>query len=195
MSNRSQFCPECGRPLGINDVCENCGHNINLQVETQENLSSPAEKKENESITNQTHINPHRHLWNPIEKVVVILGTYGWIFSAAISLLFLILSFIGVIASFSANFLIDLLFSGFALFLSVQYGKKFAERVKARDWYYIVNNVWIIGSFRIPKMLVIGLILVPLLNWWGGWIILLPVIAITFIGPVPTQWSVTKKNN
>lgn len=204
MSNRIQFCPECGRPIGVNDICENCGHNISEQADPQETLSSPTESNENIATTNQTQVdstetqtryNPNRKLWDQIERAVVISGSYGWIFSAVLSLMFLIFAFVGVVASFSAKFLIDLLFSGFALFLSIQYGKPFSERVKARDWYYIVNNVWIIGSVRIPKLFIIGIVLVPLLNWWGGLVILLPVMAIIFLGPVPAQWSVTKRIN
>ncbi|TFF85200.1 MAG: hypothetical protein EU551_04485 [Promethearchaeota archaeon] len=70
-------------------------------------------------------------------------------------------------------------------FVRPRFSKKWADK----DYDYLLNDVIKIGSVRIPLFLIIGIILEIFLAWWGGLIILVPLLILIFAGPKEYKWK------
>ncbi|MHA1272378.1 MAG: hypothetical protein ACTSQP_05850 [Promethearchaeota archaeon] len=68
--------------------------------------------------------------------------------------------------------------------------RRFSDKCAAKDWDYLLNDVLIIGKYRIPWMLIWGILAAVFGQWWAGFFILLPAILIIFWGPEEYQWKV-----
>ncbi|MFW9938038.1 MAG: hypothetical protein ACFFD5_10345 [Candidatus Thorarchaeota archaeon] len=71
---------------------------------------------------------------------------------------------------------------------------KFSSKCAAMDWDSLYDWVLTLGSFRLPWMLVWGIIL-EIFGWygWGGIAILIPALLLLFVGPKEFQWSTETK--
>ena len=70
-------------------------------------------------------------------------------------------------------------------FVRPRFSNKWAEK----DYDYLLNDVIKLGNVRIPLFLIIGIILEIFLAWWGGLIILVPLLILIFAGPKEYQWT------
>ncbi len=70
---------------------------------------------------------------------------------------------------------------------------RFSVKCAAKDWNYLLNDVLVLGSTRIPWMLIWGIIMEILGQWWGGLPILIPAFILIFAGPKEYQWKVKAK--
>ena len=66
---------------------------------------------------------------------------------------------------------------------------RFSDKWSDKDYDYLLNDVVKIGSLRIPLFLIIGIILEILMSWWGGLIILIPLLFLIFMGPKEYKWK------
>ncbi len=70
---------------------------------------------------------------------------------------------------------------------------KFSEKCAAKDWDALYNWFLSIGDFKIPWMLIWGIIVeIFSLWWWGGLVILIPAFVLIFAGPKPYDWKIKK---
>ena len=66
---------------------------------------------------------------------------------------------------------------------------KFSDKCVARDWDGLLDDVLLLGEFRIPWMLVMGILLEIFGYGWIGLTVLGPAIVIIFFGPrQPYNW-------
>ncbi|MFX0057928.1 MAG: hypothetical protein ACFE85_16970 [Candidatus Hodarchaeota archaeon] len=66
---------------------------------------------------------------------------------------------------------------------------KFSNKCEEKDWDALYNWVLNLGSFRLPWMLVWGILFEIFGNWWGGLPILIPALILLFAGPKEYNWS------
>jgi len=66
---------------------------------------------------------------------------------------------------------------------------RFSDKWSDKDYDYLLNDVVKIGSLRIPLFLIIGIILEILMSWWGGLIILIPLLLLIFMWPKEYKWK------
>ena len=67
---------------------------------------------------------------------------------------------------------------------------KFSNPCALQDWDALYGWVLKLGSFKLPWMLVWG-ILFEMFGWygWGGLAVLIPAIMLLFVGPKPYEWT------
>ena len=163
----------------------------------------PKEKKQGDS-------------WDSVKGFAIWLGTYGWIFLLITGIIYIIggfyiLTVVAVVgaqaeaagaAGYVAYDLANLAFYGvmyiiggiLAIIFTVAFVKpRFSNKWKEEDYDYLLNDVVKIGSVRIPLMLIIGIILEIFLSWWGGLIILVPLLLLIFMGPKEYKWTEEEK--
>ena len=75
------------------------------------------------------------------------------------------------------------------VYLVWTYGKIYAQKCKEKDWSFLVNDVLVIGSFRIPKMLAYGIIMCFFTYGTAIILIVAPALLIIFMGPEEFSWS------
>ena len=166
-----QFCPQCGTPLAGNIVCHQCGFD---QTKTQ---SKDPQLEENEEIL------PSRK----VGKVIYWMGSNAWILTTFITLIFFL---VGIFRLGSGGLWI-LISSLLAFGLGFYVLQPFSEQVKHEQYYYIVNDVWVLGSFQFPKIVPLSLLLAIFLLGIGALVYLIPVIGIVFFGPAKRQEKVS----
>ncbi|MBD3338318.1 MAG: hypothetical protein GF353_04385 [Candidatus Lokiarchaeota archaeon] len=66
---------------------------------------------------------------------------------------------------------------------------RFSAKCANKDWDFLLDDVITLGSFRIPFMLILGIILTIFGQWWGGVAILIPAIVLIFLGPKEYKWK------
>ncbi|TFG30240.1 MAG: hypothetical protein EU532_01255 [Promethearchaeota archaeon] len=66
---------------------------------------------------------------------------------------------------------------------------RFSNKWADKDYDYLLNDVIKLGSTRIPLFLIIGIILEIFMSWWGGLIILVPLLILIFAGPKEYKWT------
>ncbi len=67
---------------------------------------------------------------------------------------------------------------------------KFSDKCASQDWDALYGWVLKLGSFKLPWMLVWGIIF-EMFGWlaWGGLPVLIPAIMLLFVGPKPYEWT------
>ena len=66
---------------------------------------------------------------------------------------------------------------------------RFSNKWADKDYDYLLNDVIKIGSLRIPLMLILGIILEIFLAFWGGLIIIIPLLLLILLGPKEYKWK------
>ncbi|UYP44316.1 hypothetical protein NEF87_000601 [Candidatus Lokiarchaeum ossiferum] len=168
MSQTIQFCPECGEPIINAENCKKCGYNSG---KSKTDISYISEKRLN--------------LWKKIKPSIKWIGTYSWFFTSIFAFTFLIIGFIRI---FTRNSLWSFIFWGLAFGLSLYFLKPYSEKYKEEQWYYLVNDVWVLGNLRLPKLLILSLSIDILLLGFGGLITVIPIVLVIFLGPTPYHW-------
>lgn len=67
---------------------------------------------------------------------------------------------------------------------------RFSNKCTDKDWDSLLNDVLVLGSIRIPWMLIWGIIITVVGQWWAGLTILIPAFFLIFAGPKPYNWKV-----
>ena len=67
---------------------------------------------------------------------------------------------------------------------------QFSKRCVEQDWNGLLDWVLVLGTFRIPWMLIWGIIIL-IFDWyfWGAVVVLLPAALLLFAGPREYKWS------
>ncbi len=147
--------------------------------------------------------------WDSVKGFAIWLGKYGWIFLLItgiiyiiVGLLYLTLAAIFVGYGIGPQSLFELTLYGvfyliggiLTIIFTVGFVKpRFSNKWAEEDYDYLLNDVVKIGSTRIPLMLIIGIILEIFLSWWGGLIILVPLLLLIFMGPKEYKWKEEEK--
>jgi hypothetical protein len=66
---------------------------------------------------------------------------------------------------------------------------RFSNKWAKKDYDYLLNDVVKIGNLRIPLFLILGIILEIFLAFWGGLIIIVPLLILIFAGPKEYKWT------
>ena len=148
--------------------------------------------------------------WDSVKGFAVWLGTYGWIFLLITGIIYIIggLALLTLAAIFvgygiyGPQTLVETTLYGvmyliggiLAIIFTVAFVKpRFSNKWAEEDYDYLLNDVVKIGKTRIPLMLIIGIILEIFLSWWGGLIILVPLLLLIFMGPKEYKWTEEEK--
>ena len=170
MNSTILFCPECGEPMLEEVNCRNCGFDS----------KSPSKEL---PIMQEKRLK----LWKKIKSPVKFIGTYSWLITTIVAFIFLIIGFIRI---FSRGSFWSFIFWGIAFGLSLYYLKPYSEKYKEEQWYYILNDVWVLGNLRLPKLLVLTVVIDILLLGYGGLFSLIPILIVIFLGPLPMNWLI-----
>ncbi len=169
-------------------------------------------------MSNETYVQKN-DTWSSIEKWVALAGKFSWIWLLVQVLIGLIavIGYFALIAAYQAQLdalvSTDIFYAEFLAqwtaakaqlvgqvvwyFISVVitlaaliiFVRPFAIKCGERDWEFLVNDVIVIAGYRIPKMLILGVVLEIFTQGYGGLLVLIPVLLILFLGPVPVQWK------
>jgi len=185
MAKAPKFCPECGAELGGNKICEKCGYETSQTVK-KEAKTQPASS--GEAASN----------WQNVEPFVTLLGKWAWVIAIINGLVYLIWGIYGLIVGISFPSFIFIsptdiwyIISGIITILIaiIIVKPRFSSKCAAKDWDYLLNDVLTLGNFRIPWMLIWGIIIEIFGNWWGGLPIIIPALLLIFMGPKPYDWT------
>ncbi len=185
MAKTPKFCPECGAELSGNKICEKCGYETSQTVE---------QKGKTQKVSSSEG-NPN---WENIESFVTILGKWAQVIVIINGLIYTFWGIYGLIIGLSFPPLIFVspfdiwnIIGGIAvIILAIIIVKpRFSNKCAAKDWDYLLNDVLTLGNLRIPWMLIWGIIIEILGNWWGGLPILIPALLLIFMGPKPYDWT------
>jgi hypothetical protein len=67
---------------------------------------------------------------------------------------------------------------------------KFSPKCVEQDWDGLLDWVIVLGTFRVPWMLIWGIVLL-IFDWWfwAAAVILIPAVLLLFVGPKEFKWS------
>ena len=192
----SKFCPECGTkiPVGTN-ICEKCG--IELQTKSTATKAKKSARPKKPAGSND--------IWNTLEPIIVDwVGRYAWLVLILIPLVMLVITLATTIpailvalglgnpaGSTVANLIWAIISTILEVLLSWFWVKpKFSDKCVERDWDGLLDDVLLLGEYRIPWMLAIGVLLEIFGYGWIGLVVLGPAIVIIFFGPrQPYNWK------
>ncbi|MBD3213406.1 MAG: hypothetical protein GF311_12430 [Candidatus Lokiarchaeota archaeon] len=143
-------------------------------------------------------------IWETLEPIVTIAGTWAWVIAALNGLISIIMIFVTL--SPWLPLLTNPLYAQFipwativwyiivaiveVLFAIAILRPRFSNKCKEQDWDYLLNDVLVLGNFRFPWMFVWAIIL-TIFSWsyWGGAAVWFCAFVIIFMGPKPYQWT------
>lgn len=187
MEKDLQFCPECGTERGEATICEKCGYEYN----TRDNIEREAKKKGKEKSSSN---------WNKYESFVSILGQWAWIIILVDAVIYFflgiwVLAWEGIIwmvwaggIAYGIWLIICAIITAALAILIVK--PRFSDKCASKDWDFILNDVVVLGNLKIPWMLIFGIVIEVVGQWWGGLPILIPMIFLLFSGPKQYNWKV-----
>jgi len=145
--------------------------------------------------------------WDVIEPNIVTVGKWAWIWPliyAGIYIFLTIWPFYVWVTAYGLSgsdwwgpyflwFVYDVIYIIIAIIFTFVYVKPyFSNKCANKEWQWLVDDVFYFGSTRVPKMLVIGIILEILGRGYGGVTIIGPAIAIILWAPVKINWHGSK---
>jgi len=130
------------------------------------------------------------------------IGKWAWIIGLLNGVLSIIFGFVGIgtylyWSSFLPGYYIPtydiwLIIGGIILILLnfVIIRPKFSKKCAEMDWDALYEWYLPLGSFKLPWMLIWGIVF-ELVGWygWGGLAILIPAVLLLFMGPKEYNWS------
>jgi hypothetical protein len=178
MSVKPKFCPECGRNLTSDNVCEKCSYNA----------TDPVYRK---SVTKQDvsgSRSPNK-VWDAVAEYIPKIGRFAWLLMIIHSVLALIVLLITRDAGRIAWVLIQIGVS--IVFALIYVLPSFSKKCEAKDYDFLLNDVIVLGTIRIPKMFLFGIIVEIFTDAWGGSILMFIAIMLIFFSPkAPFNWKV-----
>ncbi|RLI63706.1 MAG: hypothetical protein DRO88_09235 [Promethearchaeia archaeon] len=198
MSTEQKFCPNCGAILEGKSICSQCGFDMESQADANTKINTA------DAPGMISYENTNKNVWNTIEKYVVFTGKWSWLVLIGNILVYLIAGIIALIGGIALNrniggnignaaigsgiwMMIGAILSGLLIFFFVL---PFSKKIAARDYNFLVNDVVVLGKLRLPKMLLLGIILEVFTQGWGGLFVLVPALCICFLGPAYMRWRV-----
>jgi len=183
MSYFEKFCPECGERLEGAKVCPKCGHDIPEETPTTVEEASTVAKKKSIPRTRDDST------WKSLEDIISFVGKFSWIILAFIAFWLVFWAILSFIGSGIVTGVWNLLSVAIMAYLVWTYGKIYAQKCKEKDWSFLVNDVLVIGSIKIPKMLVYGILICIFTYGTGIILIVLPALLTMFMGPEEFSFS------
>lgn len=187
MSYFEKFCGECGTRLEGAKICPKCGFEVPEETPTTaEEASKSVTKKSTKKSAPRSRDD---NTWKSFEEIISFVGKFSWIILAIIAFILII----GAIFSFIADGIVlgiyNLISVAIMAYLVWTYGKIYAAKSKEKDWSFLVNDVLVIGSFQLPKMLAYGIVISIFTYGTAVILIVAPALLIIFIGPEEFNWS------
>jgi len=187
MSYFEKFCPECGQRLEGAKICPKCGFEIPEETPTTaEEASKSVTKKATKKSTPRSGDDS---TWKSLEDVIAFVGRFSWIILAFIAVILIIIAILSFIGSGIIAGIWSLLSVAIMAYLVWTYGKVYSQKCKEKDWSFLVNDVLVIGSIQIPKMLAYGIVICIFTYGTGIILIVLPALLTMFMGPEEFSFS------
>ena len=150
--------------------------------------------------------------WDSVEGIASLLGEWAWIILLVEGIIFLFwgiwgLSWVGAgaavaqqagvaeyvaadLAYYTFIYTLDVIGGIVTIIVAVVFVRpRFSKKWAEKDYDYLLDDVFEIGNVRIPKFLVIGIVIEILTNFWGGLVILIPLLLLIFMGPKEYNWK------
>ncbi len=147
--------------------------------------------------------------WEGVEGLASFLGEWAWIILIIEAVIFIFWGILGLswfvvagsaaqqpgayagqIAFYSIYYIMYLIGGILTIVLAIFFVKpRFSNKWADKDYDYLLNDVIKFGNVRIPTMLIIGIIIDIFLQFWGGLIILIPLLLLIFMGPKEYKWK------
>lgn len=141
--------------------------------------------------------------WDSLREVVKIIGTWAWLIGLISGIVYLFWGIFGIVGAGitgvfggsisitrSASIVWDIIRGSICIIISLAIVlPRFSMKCKNEDWDYLLNDVWVLGSFRFPLMLLWGILLAIFGYGWGGAGVLVPAFMLLFAGPKPYEWT------
>ncbi|TFG02683.1 MAG: hypothetical protein EU540_01035 [Promethearchaeota archaeon] len=170
-----------------------------IKEPTKEPTTTKKEKKKSSS-------------WDSVESIACIIGEWAWIILLIEGIIFIFWGLWGLLwvgagavaaqqAGVAEYVAADLTWETFIYILDIIGGivtiivavvlvrPRFSNKWKEKDYDYLLDDVIEIGSVRIPTFLIIGIVIEILTNFWGGVVILIPLLLLIFMGPKEYNWK------
>ncbi|MHA1721200.1 MAG: hypothetical protein ACTSWX_12835 [Promethearchaeota archaeon] len=185
MSNTEKFCPECGTALNGAIICPKCGFDLGKAP------AKPAKKANTGGAKKSKPKTRDDSTWKSLEGIISFVGHFSWIILAIIAVFMIIGAILGFILGGSgiATGVYNLLSVAIMAYLVWTYGKIYSQKSNEKDWSFLVNDVLVLGSLRIPKMLAYGIVICIFTYGTGIILIVAPALLIIFLGPEEFSWS------
>ena len=192
MSYFEKFCPECGQRLEGAKICPKCGFEIPEETPTTaEEASKSVTKKATKKATKKsTPRSGDDSTWKSLENIISFVGKFSWIILAIIAIWLIIGAIINFLGDIIGWGIVQLVGVAIMAYLVWTYGKIYSQKCKEKDWSFLVNDVLVIGSFQMPKMLAYGIVVAFITYGTGVILIVLPALLIIFAGPEEFSWKV-----
>ena len=179
MSYFEKFCAECGSRLEGAKICPKCG--VEVPEETPTTVEEANAKKK--SAPKSVPKSGNDSTWDSFEEIISVGGWLSWfllIFAALLLIVQVILNFIGGKTFLGILYTISTVFTIYTIFT---YGRIYSTKCKAKDWKFLMTDIFTIGKFRIPKMLAFGVLLFFFAQGWGGFLVYATAFLIYFLSP------------
>ncbi|MBD3353830.1 MAG: hypothetical protein GF364_20275 [Candidatus Lokiarchaeota archaeon] len=200
MSKTLKFCPNCGAELKGAKFCPECGYDTSEEVfsaqdDAKETQAKSKEQKGEASGKFEPFSGKPNPVWDFIGPYMPEIGKWGWL---ALIILNAIVFLVDIIAYAIANAIIPVggfpVYSLIALIVNVVLSllwikPKFAEPLVEQKYAKVLEDVIEIKNFRIPIILLVGIIVEIFGYGWTGLVVLAPVLIILLFGPVPYYWT------
>ena len=188
MSYFEKFCADCGTRLEGAKICPKCG--LELSEDTPTTAEEANKMQAKKSAKKSAPKTRDDSTWKSLENVIAFVGRFSWIILAIIAFFLIILAILNFIGDIIGGGIFKLVGVAIMAYLVWTYGRIYAQKSKEKDWSFLVNDVLVIGSFRIPKMLAYGLVVCIFSYGFGVILIVLPALLIMYMGPEEFNWKV-----
>lgn len=180
-----KFCPECGTQLDGATVCPKCGFDlVAAPPKPAKKASTSGSKKKS------TPRSGDDSTWKSLENIISFVGKFSWIILAIIAFFLILGAIINFLGDIIGWGIVQLVGVAIMAYLVWTYGKIYSKKCKEKDWSFLVNDVLVIGSFQMPKMLAYGIVVAFITYGTGVILIVLPALLIIFAGPEEFSWKV-----
>jgi len=150
--------------------------------------------------------------WDSVEGIACIIGEWAWIILLIEGIIFIFWGLWGLLwagagavaaqqAGVAEYYAAELSLETFIYTLDVIGGiitiiiavvlvrPRFSKKWAEKDYDSLLDDVIEMGSVRIPTFLIIGIVIEILTNFWGGVVILIPLVLLIFMGPKEYNWK------
>lgn len=191
MTETNKFCPSCGNSIDGVQFCQQCGFQVKGSSSENPVGGSPTSTNISPTSTTNAASNYNPSTWNTLEPLISLAGKLSWILIVINIIVSIVVAALNLANLGNVGGFVWAIIGGLiSLALAGIFVKPFAIMCGNKDWTGLLNDVWIFGRYRVPKMLVIGIALEIFTAGWGGLLVLIPAVLILILGPVKHQWEI-----